>query len=218
MDLHSRAPDPTLGQASRTAIGVRIESDPAEPLHMGDVVLAIAGVPTAGRPLEQVEQLGLAAAEGGTVLAVVLRSREQHFLVKIGGAAEDLHPAGPSDGELPEERIRQLGDALVVDIHDIKDDLGDELSQGSTPRRSTRARPLRGVVLLLRWRKWGSTEGAIAALCSVCSSPGPPLFPMKPSRRGSIETDRAPEPPSLERWAEPLAASRWTATREAQQE
>jgi carboxyl-terminal processing protease len=94
------------------------------------------------------------------------------------------------------------GDALVVNIHDIKDDLGDELSSVLRFEKEHEARTLEGLVLDLRGNGGGSTEGAIAALGLFI--PGAPLFPMK-RRDGSVETDRAPEPPTLERWAGPLA-------------
>jgi carboxyl-terminal processing protease len=205
MDLESPAPSRLWDKASRTAIGVRLESDPAAPLLLGDVVLSIAGVATAGLPLEQVEQLALAAAEGdGPVSAVVLRSGERSLRdLKIGGAVEDGRAVARSDVDLPAERITYgSGDALVVSIHDIKDDLGDELSQALDFEKEHEARPLEGVVLDLRGNGGGSTEGAIAALGLFI--PGAPLFPMK-RRDGSIETDRAPEPPNLERWAGPVA-------------
>jgi carboxyl-terminal processing protease len=205
MDLESPAPARLWDKASRTAIGVRLEGDPAEPLQVGDVVLSIAGVPTAGLPLEQVEQLGLAAAEGeGPVAAVVLRPGERSLRdLKIGDGTEDGRGAAPSDDELPRERVPYgAGDALVVSIHDIKDDLGDELSQALDFEKEHEARPLEGVVLDLRGNGGGSTEGAIAALGLFI--PGAPLFPMK-RRDGSIETDRAPEPPNIERWTGPVA-------------
>jgi carboxyl-terminal processing protease len=58
------------------------------------------------------------------------------------------------------------------------------------------------VVLDLRGNGGGSTDGAIDALGLFI--PGAPLFPMK-RRDGSLETDRAPEPPGVDRWRGPLA-------------
>jgi carboxyl-terminal processing protease len=205
MDLESPAPPHLWEKASRTAIGVRLESDPAEPLRVGDVVLSIAGVPTAGLPLEQVEQLGLAAAEGdGVVLATILRSGERSLReLKIGAAADDEHDLPDKESDLPFDRVPYgPGDALVVSIHDVKDDLGDELSRAIDFEKEHEARPIEGVVLDLRGNGGGSTEGAISALGLFI--PGAPLFPMK-RRDGTIETDRAPEPPSPERWNGPVA-------------
>src|SRR5688500_12327537 len=45
------------GRVTRSAAGVRVVEDPVAPLSVGDLVLAIDGLPTAGMPLEQVEQL-----------------------------------------------------------------------------------------------------------------------------------------------------------------
>ena len=105
--------------------------------------------------------------------------------------------------ELPSERIPYgPGDALLVTIHDVRDDLGDALSRVLMYEKEHDTRPIEGLVLDLRGNGGGSTEGAIAALGLFV--PGAPLFPMK-RRDGSIETDRAPEPPNLERWTAPVA-------------
>jgi carboxyl-terminal processing protease len=200
VDLESPAPSRLWEKASRTAIGVRLETEPVDPLRADDIVLSIAGVAMAGLPVEQVEQLGFAAAEAeGPVSAVVLRSGERDLrTLRIGGDDGDTRePAAAHDG-LPSERIPYgPGDALVVTIHDVRDDLGDELSHVLTHEKEHDGRAIEGLVLDLRGNGGGSTEGAIAALGLFV--PGAPLFPMK-RRDGSIETDRAPEPPNLERW------------------
>jgi carboxyl-terminal processing protease len=205
MDLESPAPGRLWEKASRTAIGVRLETDPTEPLRVGDVVLSIAGVPTAGLPLEQVEQLGYAAAEAeGPVLAVVLRPGEKALReLKIGTGPDDAHESASARSELPSERIPYgAGDALLVTIHDVRDDLGSELAGAIAEERDHDTRSIEGIVIDLRGNGGGSTEGAIAALGLFV--PGAPLFPMK-RRDGSIQTDRAPEPPNLERWTGPVA-------------
>jgi carboxyl-terminal processing protease len=69
-------------------------------------------------------------------------------------------------------------------------------------RERDRARPVAGVLLDLRGNGGGSTDGAISALGLFL--PAAPLFPMK-RRDGTIETDRAPEPPANVRWTGPLA-------------
>jgi carboxyl-terminal processing protease len=201
VDLESPAPSRLWEKASRTAIGIRLEADPVDPLRADDILLSIAGVATAGLPAEQVEQLGFAAAEAeGPVSAVVFRTGERELrTLRIGGdSAEDAREPPAARDELPSERVPYgPGDALIVTIHDVRDDLGDELAHVLTYEKEHDTRPIEGLVLDLRGNGGGSTEGAIAALGLFV--PGAPLFPMK-RRDGSIETDRAPEPPNLERW------------------
>jgi carboxyl-terminal processing protease len=96
------------------------------------------------------------------------------------------------------------GDALVVAIHDVRDDLGDLLARTlANDVRRHDLRPITGIVLDLRGNGGGSTDGAMAAIALFL--PGAPLFPMK-RRDGTIETDRAPEPANDDRWAGPVAA------------
>ena len=87
-------------------------------------------------------------------------------------------------------------------IHDVRDDLGEELTRAILRERERQGRPVAGVVLDVRGNGGGSTDGAIDALGLFI--PGAPLFPMK-RRDGSLETDRAPEPPGVDRWRGPVA-------------
>ena len=128
VDLESPAPSRLWEKASRTAIGVRLETEPVEPLRANDIVLSLAGVATAGLPAEQVEQLGFAAAEiEGPVSAIVFRPGERDLrTLRIGGDSEDTRDPPVARDGLPSERIPYgPGDALVVTIHDVRDDLGD---------------------------------------------------------------------------------------------
>jgi carboxyl-terminal processing protease len=95
------------------------------------------------------------------------------------------------------------GDAVIVAIHDIRDDLGDQLTRAILRERDRAGRSVNGVVLDLRGNGGGSTDGAIDALGLFV--PGAALFPMR-RRDGSLETDRAPEPPGVDRWRGPVAA------------
>jgi carboxyl-terminal processing protease len=205
VDLESHPPERLWERASRTAIGVRIESQPVAPLQVDDVLLALAGVPTAGLPLEQIEQLGFAAP--GTlapVTAVVLRSGESAVRTLNITSGNDTAPMGAAaPDDLPVDRIPYAaGDALVVRIADVRDDLGEELARALLRERESDTRALLGLVLDLRGNGGGSTEGAIAAIGLFL--PGAPLFPMK-RRDGTIETDRAPEPPNTDRWTGAVA-------------
>jgi carboxyl-terminal processing protease len=165
-------------------------------------------VATAGLSFEQSEQLGFAASEARPAAqAVVLRAGEkQPVTMWLDGAPVESKPSGPvaeDDDGLPVERVEYGDDdVVVVAIHDVRDDLGDELTRTLLREREREGRPLTGVVIDLRGDGGGSTDGAIDALGLFI--PGASLFPMK-RRDGSLETDRAPEPPGVDRWRGPVA-------------
>ena len=208
VDLEARPPPRLWDKAERTAVGVHIESGATPPLADGDVLLALAGMATAGLSFEQVEQLGFAASDARPpAQAVVLRAGERLPVTTWLDGAPDEGRGGAvavadEDG-LPVERVEYgEGDAIVVTVHDVRDDLGDELTRAVLREREREGRPLAGVVLDLRGDGGGSTDGAIDALGLFM--PGAALFPMK-RRDGTLETDRAPEPPAVDRWRGPVA-------------
>jgi carboxyl-terminal processing protease len=207
VDLEARPPSRLWDKAERTAVGLRIESGATAPLVDGDVLLSLAGLPTAGLSFEQSEQLGFAAPEiRPPAQVVILRAGDKTLAtVSLDGAAAGSKSASTEDeeGRLPIERIA-YGDAdvVIVSIRDVRDDLGDALTRALLRERAREGRPMAGVVLDLRGNGGGSTDGAIDALGLFLA--GAPLFPMK-RRDGSLETDRAPEPPAVDRWRGPLA-------------
>jgi carboxyl-terminal processing protease len=208
VDLEARPPARLWDKAERTAVGLRIESGAAPPLADGDVILSLAGVATAGLSYEQTEQLGFAASEAHPAAqAVVLRAGEGTPVTTWLDGAPVASKAGPGSEEgddLPVERIEYgEADAIIVAIHDVRDDLGDQLTRAILRERQREGRTVSGVVLDLRGNGGGSTDGAIDALGLFI--PGAALFPMK-RRDGSMETDRAPEPPGVDRWRGPTAA------------
>lgn len=208
VDLEARPPPRLWDKSERTALGVKIESGAAPPLADGDVVLSLAGVATAGLSFEQTEQLGFAACDAHPAAqAVVLRAGEKLPVVTWldGEGSEAKAPGGAQDegDDLPVQRVEYgEGDALIVSIHDVRDDLGDALTRALLRQREQEGRAIEGVVLDLRGNGGGSTDGAIDALGVFM--PGAPLFPMK-RRDGSLESDRAPEPPMVDRWRGPVA-------------
>ncbi len=209
VDLEARPPLRLWDKSERTAVGVKTSAGATPPLVDGDVVLSLAGVATAGLSFEQAEQLGFAAGDAHPAAqVVVLRAGEKLPLVTwLDGAtsASKGTTAAQDDGdELPVERVEYgEGDVLIVPIHDVRDDLGDELTRALLRQREQVGRAIEGVVLDLRGNGGGSTDGAIDALGVFM--PGAPLFPMK-RRDGSLEADRAPEPPMVDRWRGPVAA------------
>jgi carboxyl-terminal processing protease len=194
--------DPRLWrQITRTAVGVRIVDGPREPLALGDLVLSVDGIATAGMPLEQAEQLArLEPATGSKRRVEVLRrgrSEVEGLEVDFGAAEE------PTDHgvELESEQVR-FGDGhvLVVRIPDIADGLGEALGRLLFEARSDK---LSGVLLDLRGNGGGSTDAA-AALIGLFL-PGVALFPLS-SHGQLVEVMRAREPAVEARFQGPVAA------------
>ena len=205
VELSARPPNRLWQAGDFTALGFRVREGAAAPLAKGDVLLAVAGIAIAGLPLEQLDQLGFAAAEA--------RAPESAVLVREGETAPRTVTLTPADETPPQAREREPlsaervpfgdGDTLIVAIHEVRDDLGDQLARAIHEARGNGGgRALAGVVLDLRGNGGGSTDGAIDALGLFL--PGVPLFPMK-RRDGTVETDRSPEPPQQDRWTGPVA-------------
>lgn len=203
VDLASRPPTRLWNKAVLTAIGVKITEGATPPLADDDIVLSVANVATAGLPLEQVDQLGFASTDGKMPLsAVVLRGGKIQKLdlgKEVDAGAGDAH-SGP---DLPVERIAfGDSDAIIVQIKDVRDELGDELATVITEQRDKPGRKLGGIILDLRGNGGGSTDGALGALSLFL--PGAPLFAMK-RRDGTVEIDRASVPHETDRWNGPIA-------------
>jgi carboxyl-terminal processing protease len=212
VDLEARPPVRLWDKAERTAVGFKVESGASPPFVDGDVILSLGGVSTAALSYEQVEQLGYAVSESRPPAhADVLRAGNLRVqALSLDPALQSAKDPGdsPDDdaaSDLPVERIEYGdADAVVIAIHDVRDDLGDELTRAILRERERKgSRALAAVVLDLRGNGGGSTDGAIDALGVFI--PGAPLFPMK-RRDGTTETDRAPEPPGVDRWRGPVAA------------
>ncbi|MDF3070187.1 MAG: uncharacterized protein K0R38_5788 [Polyangiaceae bacterium] len=179
---------PLWGDVARTPLGARITSDPAPPLQVDDLVLAIDGLTLAGASIDQIEQAARSAPSHATQTLRVLRQGEPRLLT-LRVADEQV-----ADGEpLAVERIRYgNGDRVVlrVIIPDVTDGLGEELAD-------TLSREIPGtsaLLLDLRGNGGGSLDAAVKALGSFL--PGAKLFPL--IHRGAVtevlEADRSPRP------------------------
>jgi carboxyl-terminal processing protease len=197
VELSTKPPARLWAKAVPTTLGVVVERGARAPLSDGDVVLALGSVPTAGLPLEQVEQLAYAVGDVRVPTEALVVRKGARAPVSLALAAE-AHAEGDGDPPLEVDHVA-YGDrqVLVVAFRDVRDDLGEELA-----RTLSNEKDAAGVVLDLRGNGGGSTDGAIAALGLFM--PGRPLFPMK-RRDGSVQVDRAPDVSQDDRWGGPVA-------------
>lgn len=219
LGLEADPPARLWSERLRTALGVRVDHGALAPVHDGDVVLQISGVPLAGMSVEQVEQLSvLSDAHPGTPthvtvlrahrpgpleLAVFTPRREGEGDSPGGDSAEEGEgpPVAAPAAELAVTMVRYgEGRAALIPIADVPDDLGSRLSAALDKAKANR--DLRGVVLDLRANGGGSTDGAIAAIGLFV--PGVALFPMR-RRDGGMEVEHAPDTPADKRYGGPLA-------------
>ena len=201
-ELQAKPPPPFWESMTRSALGIRVDAEPLPPLVVGDLVLSIEGVPLAGMPLEQVEQFVHALADERSQVKMEVLSEGARAPRGIVVRVPSPEAVVATREGLAKERVR-YGEQqiLVVAIRDVREDLGEELA---TVLDAARAEgPLGGVVLDLRGNGGGSTDGAAGALGLFVA--GAPLFPMR-RRDGTVEIDRATEPPEGSRWDGPVAA------------
>jgi carboxyl-terminal processing protease len=189
------------GRVTRSAAGVRIVDEPVAPLAIGDLVLTVDGVRTAGMPLEQVEQLSRIDPPAGTprhVLVLHAHSAEPEEL-EIAAATE----ADP--GEEPEpletERVRYgNSQILVVHLPSVADGVDDAFARSL--EQSDRDE-LDGILIDLRGNGGGSTDAALGVLGLFL--PDAPLFPL--AQHGHVvEVMRALNPHEVQPWPGPVAA------------
>jgi carboxyl-terminal processing protease len=205
VDLEAEPPPRLWDRRFRTALGVKVEGGAAPPMEAGDLVLEVAGVSTVGLSVEQVDQLGVfdSADSKESRRVVILRAGETTLrTLDVPPPSEPPDHGHGEDGLLATDWVRYGdGDALIVTISDVPDDLGELLASTMSHARGDHTPS--GIVLDLRGNGGGSTDGANEALGLFL--PGARLFPMK-RRDGVIETERAPEPPETDRWTGPVAA------------
>jgi carboxyl-terminal processing protease len=205
VDLDQDAPARLWTRATRTLLGVRIDDGALAPLATGDVVLEVDGMPLAGLPVEQLDELALTAADGGEAFDVVVMREGDRAprLIRVDESApEPRAKSAPTSHpyDLPTDIVPYgSGEVAIVTIPDIYDDLGELFERALSRARSPK---LAGVVLDLRGDGGGSTEGAIDTLGVFL--PGARLFPMR-NRKGTVEIDRAPSPAPDDQWAGPVA-------------
>jgi len=179
---------PLWGDVTRTPLGARIISDPAPPLQMDDVVLAIDGLTLAGASIDQIEQAARSASHRESQTVRVLRQGEAQLL-SLRLADEER----PDPSPLESERIRYgAGDEVVlrVVVPDVTDSLGEDLADVLAEQ----APGTSALLLDLRGNGGGSLDAAVKALGLFL--PGAKLFPL--IHRGTVtevlEADRPRQP------------------------
>jgi carboxyl-terminal processing protease len=186
---------PLWGDIVRTPLGARVTSEPAPPLQLDDLVLAVDDLSLAGASIDQIEQAARSAPHHASQTLRVLRQGEPQLL-SLRIEDEQVAAAEP----LEVERIRYgEGDAVVlrVAISDVTDSLGEDLADtlaSEVPGTSA-------LLLDLRGNGGGSLDAAVVALGSFL--PGAKLFPL--IHRGAVtEVLEAPRPAHA--YAGPVAA------------
>lgn len=186
---------PLWGDVVRTPLGARVTLDPAPPLELDDVVLAVNGFSLAGASIDQIEQAARSPGPSGRFELRVLRQGEPHLL------ALSVEPPGESlDPGLRVERIplgQEAGDVLRVEISDVGDWLGADLAQVLEREAGTSA----AVLLDLRGNGGGSLDAAVDVLGLFL--PEVPLFPL--IRRGAV-SEVLQAPAEAHPYRGPLAA------------
>lgn len=200
VDLEVDPPLRLWSEMTRTALGVRIDQDAMPPLRDGDIVIRVGGVTLSGLSIEQSNQLSLLFDAPRAVEVI----RGAHVLPLVV-TPTPIEPGDPDDAvtDAPSLEISHIdyadGEALVVHIPDVPDDLGDEMLGAIASSKE----PPVGILIDLRGNGGGSTDGALALLGLFL--PGAPLFPLR-RRDGTIEVDRAPRVSEEDRWSGPVAA------------
>jgi carboxyl-terminal processing protease len=188
------------GRVTRSAAGVRVIADPVAPLSVGDLVLSIDGLPTAGMPLEQVEQLSrVEPGANGTRRALVLRSgdaapRELTLRVTSDDDPSDSMPY------LESGRVRYgSGNALVVELPNVADGVEEAFARllDETPEAA-----VSGILIDLRGNGGGSTDAALGVINLFL--PGAPVFPLA-AHGEVVEVMRATASQPVRHWRGPVA-------------
>lgn len=184
---------PLWADVARTPLGARVVADPAPPLEVDDLILAINGLSLGGASIDQMEQAARSEPPSGVWQLKVLRQGEPQLL-----SLEVVGAGGPVPGALELERIAYGGDRTVlrIGIPDVSDTLGDQLGE-AIEREGDAAT---AILLDLRGNGGGSLEAAVEALGLFL--PGARLFPL--IHRGGV-TELLQAPRLARGYAGPLA-------------
>jgi carboxyl-terminal processing protease len=186
---------PLWAEVVRTPLGARVVADPAPPLEIDDLVIAIDGLSLAGASIDQIEQAARSQPQREALRVKVLRQGEPSLLTFELRHAEVAEAPG-----LASERIRYGRDGEHV-LHVTIPDVGDGLAQQLEHLLEREAPGASGLLLDLRGNGGGSLDAAVESLGAFL--PGARLFPL--IHRGYVtEVLEAPHPPRS--YSGPLAA------------
>lgn len=192
-------PERLWSEMTRTALGVRIDRGALAPLLDGDIALGVQDVALAGISVEQAEQFAIASSSRPVRVTVLREGAPGLVELTVSPAGGPPLPAAPP-APLALDLVKYAdGEAAVITIPDVPDDLGPRLS--SVIEQARGRGDLRGVVLDVRGNGGGATDGAVGALGLFL--PGASLFPMR-RRDGGIELEAAPRVAEERRWTGPV--------------
>jgi carboxyl-terminal processing protease len=192
-------PERLWSEMTRTALGVRIDRGALAPLLDGDIALGVQDVALAGISVEQAEQFAIASSSRPVRVTVLREGAPGIVELTVSPASGPPLPAAPP-APLALTLVKYAdGEAAVITIPDVPDDLGPRLS--SVIEEARGRADLRGVVLDVRGNGGGATDGAVGALGLFL--PGASLFPMR-RRDGGIELEAAPRVAEERRWSGPV--------------
>ncbi len=176
---------PLWGEVTRTPLGARIVDEPAAPLELDDLVLAINGLSLAGASIDQIEQAARSPAERGALRVRVLRQGEPKLL-----ALRVADKPASETAALDFERIRYGRDDQIV-LRVIIPDVGDHLGEDLATTLAKQTPGVSALLLDLRGNGGGSLDAAVESLGLFL--PDAKLFPLV--HRGVVtEVLEAPRP------------------------
>ena len=208
VDLESDRPARLWEHATRTAVGARLDDGTLPPLEVGDVLLDVNGLATAGLSVEQLDELAFSAAEAQEGASVTVLRAGQHAPLTLTlpppapGPKTSAAPPPPRS-TCPSIAWPTAPATWPSSRRTTSTTISGALVTGAIARERLRGeRPLVGVVLDLRANGGGSTDGAIDTLGHLPARRV--ALPDEAARRRRSRSIARPSP-EAEHWYGPVA-------------